>query len=357
MGTSGKPPTEPPGLLEAVGVGPGGTAWAVGGSQGLPLALHLEGGAWRSTGLPTPPAGRSTLLGAVAADGPAHDAWSVGSLENLDTGNQRPVVYSWDGQRWEPLSLPGADRRIFDFLYTVAGTASDDVWVAGEGGRRRVEDGLLLHWDGTSWQRSPGIREDSLVVTSMSAPKADDVVAAGYYFVDVWYTRPFLERWDGTAWKNMNVPALGGTKAANRLSAVSVVGPDDIWAVGTTTPHARTSGIIDHWNGKRWTVSSFVVPGYANVQLYGVSFAGPNDGWLVGSAAQGKTSLLFAARWTKQGWQTKTLGKSDVGYAELSGVSTASPDRAYAVGYQFHHRKTVHPLIYTWNGKTWSQQQ
>lgn len=330
--------------------------WAVGGNYGKPLAMRLSGGAWQRTRLPRPPAGDSDLLAGVATDPAGRYPWTVGEIDGHDGYAYRPVVYSWAGDRWNSVPLPDRLQQPQDFLDSVAVAGPNDVWVAGRGGSPRVNEGDLFHWDGRAWQSGNGLRLRWLNITSLAAPGSDDVVAAGYFFEGVTETLPFVERWDGSAWNDMKVPAVDGAAGNNRFAAVSATGPDNVWAVGIMSPHADAIGLIDHWNGTRWSTFHFRVSGYANVQLYGVDFASPHAGWAVGTAFQKKTSLLFALQWTSQGWHLWRLRQFSRPYSQLTGVSTGSAGRAYAVGYRLLSSGQAHPLVFRWDGRDWSRQ-
>ncbi len=58
---------------------------------------------------------------------------------------------------------------------------------------------------------------------------------------DVWIVGTSTWHWDGAHWRNIPAVAGGGAE----LEGVSVVGPDDVWAVGE-------QGFIARWEGKTW---------------------------------------------------------------------------------------------------------
>jgi hypothetical protein len=56
------------------------------------------------------------------------------------------------------------------------------------------------------------------------------------------------------AWRVVASPNVGGERADDRLSAVSVVSASDVWAVGSS-PHANGgSTLVEHWDGSAWTI-------------------------------------------------------------------------------------------------------
>lgn len=89
--------------LNGVTVAPGGTVWAVGGTDAGVLALRWTGGAW--AGLPVPtgqyPAENGELT-SVAFSSPAY-GWAVGDEFVTGTGSHSgdwPLIVHWDGTTW-----------------------------------------------------------------------------------------------------------------------------------------------------------------------------------------------------------------------------------------------------------------
>jgi hypothetical protein len=72
-----------------------------------------------------------------------------------------PKIAHWDGQTVCKTSLATifptkGDKRQGLSPYTVWGSSANDVWMGGEGG-------LLLHWDGRSWQEAPTFTKRDIV--------------------------------------------------------------------------------------------------------------------------------------------------------------------------------------------------
>jgi hypothetical protein len=79
--------------------------WAVGSSDGAPLALHYDGATWkRVAAAPTNNGG----FEAVAIDG-AGTAWAVGHEDGVDSRDYavwRPMVQRFTGSAWQPAKTP-----------------------------------------------------------------------------------------------------------------------------------------------------------------------------------------------------------------------------------------------------------
>jgi hypothetical protein len=96
--------------------------------------------------------------------------------------------------------------------------------------------------------------------------------------------------WDGTNWKSVATPNVG--EGTNKLNAVLTLAPNDVWAVGFSTPaappkQAATLTLIEHFDGASWAVvpSPNVGPNSANQsnRLLGLTANSASDIWAFGS--------------------------------------------------------------------------
>ena len=135
--------------------------------------------------------------------------WLLASTLVLTAGTAHPGSPGCD-REWRYFSLTIRGDRIKDRYYDIAASSSGDVWaVGGRGDFRKTLQPLFGHWDGKQWH------ERTLEIS-----------------------RPL--------W---------------RLDTVVAVGPDDVWATGTT-------GALVHWNGQRFDVTRS--PTRARVELFAV---------------------------------------------------------------------------------------
>jgi hypothetical protein len=83
----------------------------------------------------------------------------------------------------------------------------------------------------------------------IEARAADDVWAVGQQWSEGGW-RPVIEHWDGKAWSIVPSPSMEAT-----LAGVSAVSADDVWAAGQTpAPGASSPGLVLlHWDGASWT--------------------------------------------------------------------------------------------------------
>ena len=163
-------------------------------------------------------------------------------------------------------------------------------------------------------------------------------------------TLTLYERWDGATWSAVDGPNPG--TIVNELFAVDEMATDDAWAVGRTGSGSGDQPLITHFDGLTWTVQSGPVD-VTSGALYGVAAAATDDVWAVGStgdAATGSEQAL-ALRFDGITWTaSKILPAVGSGRSLLSGVSALAPNNVWAVGY--HHNR---PLILHFDGISWTQ--
>lgn len=173
-------------------------------------------------------------------------------------------------------------------IEAMAANSASDVWAVG-GVRTLPQSGsgvgtaLVEHWDGSGWHilDTPTIaatqfdNSSGVVLTGVAAVAADDVWAVGWYASAApdseafggWH-RTLVEHWDGNRWRTVAAPDL---TPDDELTGISVVRPNDIWAVGDAhypvvepanpafpaEPASYvyvTEPLAEHWDGTRWSI-------------------------------------------------------------------------------------------------------
>ena len=142
--------------------------------------------------------------------------------------------------------------------------------------------------------RNPTVAESTLASNNeflflgVSADATNDAWAVGFNGSD--NIRTSAMHWDGTNWKRMPTPNVGA--GTNKLNGVLALAPNNVWAVGFSTPiaspeHAATLTLIEHFDGTSWAVvpSPNVGPNSANQsnRLFGLTANWANDIWAFGS--------------------------------------------------------------------------
>jgi hypothetical protein len=168
-------------------------------------------------------------------------------------------------------------------FWSVSGDASDDVWAVGQDG--------IARWNGTRWHIVGGTPKGDGGPFAIEAIAPNDVWVVGTHYVhtaaDLIIQHTFTEHWNGTSWTIVPSPNRGTPIANGRLTAVTAVGHDDVWAVGTWGKGAFDRTLVMHWNGVRWSIKRS-----PNPEVYGILNAvggvvGTRHLWAVGYKSAG----------------------------------------------------------------------
>lgn len=323
--------------------------WTVGVNGEI---LHWDGSLWTAVSSPT-----TNSLYSVDFVSPA-DGWAAGV---------RGTLLHWDGNAWSAVS-------------PVTGGTLDRVAMASGGAGWAVsrDSRMLLRWDGDTWR----IVSDSLPGASLRDVVVLDSGEAWAVGGDA-YPAPasVILHWDGNAWEPVASPT------AYPLNAVTMLSPDDGWAVGGYVESAGGGNCYDHnvilhWDG--WTWAAIPHPG--DSPLYGVGFASATDGWAAGAGGtllhwDGATWLAAASpatydlydvqfldpadgwaageyegpfHWDGSGWSTTATSSITTSLASLGVVS---PTLVWAAGGRDWDAPVMHfGIVVAWDGNTWSQQ-
>src|SRR5215470_9322938 len=179
---------------------------------------------------------------------------------------------------------------------------------------------------------------------------------------------PLIEHWDGRKWTI--VPAQDPHHWNASLFAVAVLGADDAWAVGGFRSFGSTPGespLIEHWDGRNWT--AMTVPRLAHgagtsQELIAVAGSSPDDVWALGhSSSNGATYMNRLLHWDGRSWRLVLSPQSHASYGVslLMDVAVDRAGRAWAVGGRLHGigEGSVFDgaLVQTWDGSSWRAAQ
>lgn len=295
--------TNPPGgpvseMYDVTAISPT-DVWATGNAQGDAMANHWDGTGW--TRVPTPPAepGDDEFLRSV--DGVATDnVWAVG-YTRIGGGDLAPLIEHWDGKAWTrvPYKLPYGNT--FGLLRGVTVVSATDVWAVGFTYPDNAP--LLLHWDGKDWEPVTDIvttHGESSVISlyAVDAVTTEDVWAVGEGLV------PALLHWNGQVWTRIPSPTRDRDWLVDHLYGVTAIAADDVWAVGGFgDDYSPDRTRILHWDGNDWRRVASPNPGGANNALYAVSASGQDDAWAVGSfSKRGNNEFHLYAHWDGKAW-------------------------------------------------------
>ena len=179
------------------------------------------------------------------------------------------------------------------FLFGVSSVGANNAWAAGLQRVHGVSQGVILHWNGSRWQRQ---QTDTVPETgvwhALDAASARDVWAYGWS-----ETRETLAHYDGRRWTDTPLPQLspeqiyGFAKVAavpgrmwlvsdtrissyadgqwqqtllppgGGVSAIDARTADDAWALGGfAAPGDQSPTVAMHWDGHTWTEVPTVSP-------------------------------------------------------------------------------------------------
>ena len=272
----------------------------------------------------------------------SNDLWAVG----LDQGvfPNEGLIEHYDGSSWTVSAQIniGAGGTA---LYAVHAVSSNDVWSVGYFNRTLP---LVEHWDGTGWFISetpvPGVAQ-SLV--GVAAASSTDVWAVGDYNpTSNGPTQTLAFHWNGTGWTQVQTPSPGSF--ANQLNAIDVVSSNDVWAVGVySNSNGTVATLTEHWDGTTWSVVPSPAPSLPD--LTAVTTIASDDVWAVGSGPNGG----FSIHWDGATWTTVAMplvGVEDY----LHGLAHTSSSDVWAVGEAAPNFESWQALALHWNGVRWT---
>lgn len=168
--------------------------------------------------------------------------------------------------------------------------------------------------------------------------------------------RALIEHWNGKNWSVVSSPAPGQLSI---LASVGAVSANDIWAVGfyyDTAGNSQT--LIVHWNGTSWKVVSSPSPGLTDNALGGVAVVSATDIWAAGSQSSDEENSFqtLIEHWDGTGWSV-VPSPSPGSYANGLGAITAiSMNNVWAVGGCQNAQSNFagQTLAEHWDGTSWT---
>jgi len=206
----------------------------------------------------------------------SNQAWAFGGTN--PGGLSAPVATWWNGSTTATATLPAG---LTSFISDASATSSSDVWAASQYGR------YLLHFDGVRWRMARRWQQGQ--VTGVTAVTPSDVwvfgtSADGTSDIGTWH-------YDGTSWQR--VPGLAGSIV--RASAITA---SDIWAIAASP----ASYSVAHFDGTSWEQ---VPTGNAldSVHVRDILAISSTDVWVIGDKADaGGGVRLVLLQWNGAAW-------------------------------------------------------
>ncbi|MBB5963366.1 hypothetical protein [Planomonospora venezuelensis] len=298
-----------------------GTVWAVHDRDGAgyrPGRLRRwDGSAWRVFDIP-----------AVPFSGPFDSYSNPHTAKQVAVTPDRQVRVFGSPQYAHRSSGPAMFVHTFDEgrwrseVFPVA--AEPDASVQARGPWVRYGVGRALHWTGSAW-RSYRLPAPQLGVpgygglqdVSMFEGRGDEFWAIAGREGDGGGWRTGLLRWEGTGWREIGMPGVGGPgrgvlKSGRRLietyvmvNDVAVLGAGDVWVVGAAVMLVETGEdeevdfrpMAMHWDGRSWSCHWGPAAGDRSEWFQHAEPDGAGGMWVVSKA--GKLWHMSGGRWSR----------------------------------------------------------
>ncbi|MDQ1656350.1 MAG: hypothetical protein QOD41_1433 [Cryptosporangiaceae bacterium] len=211
--------------------------WAVGAwwqtGQSRPLVMHWDGTAWSGRPIPAA-AGDAYDLTTVDATGP-DDVWAAGSVQSAGAApGPVALLRHFDGKAWTSVSLPVTADGTSE-ITDLDMTSPSEGWAVGSEYVPGVSrHSLVLRLQAGQWTRisAPPIDAAGTTLNSVYAG-ADDAWAVGERTGKNSDGVGVVLHYDGQSWENVPVPDGAGPGQSVTLDSVAEASPVDVWAVGS----------------------------------------------------------------------------------------------------------------------------
>jgi hypothetical protein len=333
--------------------------WAVGVVAGngavKPLARHLGDRGWSSFAAPNPGVHGSGFQTVDATD--PNDVWAGGfSCLSASCGpnggfGSRTLVEHWTGKSWTAVATPSPGTALNE-IRAVDALAPDDVWAAGlwSDRGRWLRHGLVLHWDGSAWRQVPiPFLGGEVHLDGVSAAGPDDLWVVGEACPGpcsgLAHSVALTLHWDGTRFTR--IPPAGLSADRSGLDAVLAVSAGDAWAVGGRSANrvAPTHPLTERWDGHHWRLVDTPLAGKSS-HWFGLTPVPGAGLWSVGGWLPDSAERPLVVRRNASGhWAKASVPSPNVHLAYLTGVAAISRTNVWAVG-----PATSGPLALHWTG-------
>ncbi len=225
-----------------------------------------------------------------------------------------------------------------------------NAWAVGSFDNGALDIALMERFNGSAWRQvtipTPG--------TSSALEDVSPSWAVGSFTNPS--TQTLILRRIGSSWAQMTSPNPSGT--SNVLNGVVQLGPDNAWAVGSFQGTSARRTLILHWNGTKWKVVPSPNAGDASNPntLREVEAVSAHDIWAVGFSGTGAPNETLTLHWNGTKWKrvpSPNFGDPPFGDV-LADVAAVSANDAWAVG-NTAVGVLLKGMILHWNGAKWKR--
>ena len=245
------------------------------------------------------------------------------------------------------------DRELIDYTGTSNSAAICGAAPCFVGAHRgRAGTAANAHASGTRVGQYQCNVQSAGAVPDPANPQAERLLAQGTQLHEAWAvglqgpvaaSRPWILRFQETAWTQVNTAAINVNA---QLNAISMLSYTDGFAVGNPGGVANRPFVV-RWNGAAWAP---VNTGLAiNRSLNGVSCVAANDCWAVGVAGAVAAQRPWIIRWDGAAWSNNNTGVSGTN-VDLNKVYCRATDDCWAVGNVSGGEYIIH-----WTGAAWAR--
>jgi len=294
-------------------------------------------------------------LNAVSAD-TRLDAWAVGIFYN---GNVKTdtLAERWNGKAWSVVGTPNGTGNDNE-LIGVTAIAPNNAWAVGQYDIANITRTLIEHWDGRKWtivpSPTPGKFGGSLF--GVAAVTATDMWAGGRtYTSNKGNSVTLIEHWNGKSWSV--VPTPNQSSVENYLGKVTVVNARDIWSCGAFSP--TTLGyhqtLAEHWNGSSWSIVPTPDVNTNSNNFNEIAALSATSVFATGDYYDTNTSVFrtLAAHWNGKNWSLQSSANQGNYQTVLGGIAGVSPSEVVSVG-NYQQGQVTRTFAMLWNGGGWS---
>jgi len=262
-------------------------------------------------------------------------------------GTTVSLIEHWDGTGWRVMASPNPKGAEYANLGGVSCASPTSCFAVGasEGPSSYA---LVERWDGQRWSimPSPSFGPNETWLFGVSCPSTTSCVAVGIFGDGM-----LIERWDGKRWSAITIVPKVPMKQV--LYGVSCPSPTSCVAVGTAFSPDRfvLRTLVEHWNGKHWSVMAGTPNPSAFDQFNAVSCRTARHCVAVGTGGPGgpEPDHALAERWDGHGGWSLMGGIDRPDNADLTGLSCPTATDCFAVG-TVTTGSTIQTLIEHWDG-------
>jgi sugar lactone lactonase YvrE len=320
----------------------------VGGGETTPLAERV-GEIWTLESPPLPKASNSSGLGDVSCTS-ALSCVAVGS----DGYATRGLGEIWNGEKWTLLN--GTDNTIPTSISCGSVTVC---FAVGTKGTSTATEIWVERWESEegSWYRGSSVAPTAFPegatsprLNAISCTSATECTAVGTYTKES-QSRALAERLVANKWTLQATPEVAGAN----LSDVACASATSCLAVGyKTVKGVAPESFSERWNGTEWSTLSVPAPkteGWVERRLTSIACASATSCVAVGySMNEEGERLPLAVSYDGNAWSLTTLPAAIKVGSSLASVSCAAAGNCLAVG----HAAAGGTLAVGWSGSEWS---